>query len=67
MSQVKQNAFLRVDEQSTEAAAATGGEVREDDFVEYGFFRADDPFLFLIRHKRPGSILFRGRVVDPSQ
>ena len=29
-------------------------------------FRADHPFVFLIRHKQTGSILFLGRLVNPA-
>lgn len=57
-------AFVKVDEVGTEAAAATGIVVGETS-VGPGF-EADHPFLFLIQDKVTGSILFIGRVVDPS-
>ena len=58
-------AFVEVNEEGTEAAAATvavgllGGRVRERNF------KADHPFLFVIRDNATGSILFLGRILDP--
>ena len=55
-------AFIDVNEEGTEAAAATGviagGGVTP-------VFRADHPFVFLIVEKDSGAILFMGRVVNP--
>jgi serpin B len=56
-------AFVRVDEEGTEAAAASamlGGAGGLP-----AMFIADHPFLFLIRDHRTGSILFLGRVTEP--
>ena len=62
-------AFVRVDEEGTEAAAATGvtmsvtsAAVPSEPPVE---FRADHPFLFFLREPRSGLVLFAGRVEDP--
>ena len=55
----------------TEAAAATGVPVAnkaadEPEMVPFDpVFRADRPFLFLIRHRATGTLLFVGRVMDP--
>ena len=64
-------AFIEVDEQGTEAAAATGvvaslplAMPRFDPPAPV--FRADHPFLFLIRDKYTGCVLFLGRVSDPA-
>jgi serpin B len=61
-------AFVDVNEEGTEAAAATAVTMK---FTSAGTpppeFRADHPFLFLIRHNPSGSILFLGRVADPAQ
>ena len=69
VSGVFHQAFVKVDEKGTEAAAATGVamaargiSVEPDPIV----FRADHPFLFLIRDLRTGAILFIGRVEDPA-
>lgn len=59
---VVHKACVQVDEKGTEAAAATGG-WRNVSFP--GRFIVDRPFLFLIRDKSTGTILFVGRVVNP--
>lgn len=56
-------AFLKVDEKGTEAAAATGVAFRGE--RDHWSFRADHPFLFLIRDKPTGAILFMGRFSGP--
>jgi serpin B len=63
---VLHKAFVEVNEQGTVAAAATAVEVRlKACLPNQTIFRADHPFLFLIRDFRSGSILFVGRVTDP--
>ena len=65
---VVHKAFIKVDEEGTEAAAATGVSVGitsvqpESKPIE---MRIDRPFIFVIRHTTSGAILFMGRVVDP--
>ncbi|MHC4945509.1 MAG: serpin family protein [Planctomycetota bacterium] len=66
ISQVKHRAFVEVNEEGTEAAGATAVEMQTRSRPQYSIFRADHPFLFIIRDKTTGSILFLGRVVDPS-
>jgi len=62
ISEVVHKAFVNVNEEGTEAAAATGGWVVAKHSPE--IFRADHPFIFLIRDRDTGSILFLGRVTD---
>jgi serpin B len=66
VSDVLHEAFVEVNEEGTEAAAATGVVVRTTSFAPPLIFRADRPFLFLIRDRDTGSILFLGRLTDPS-
>ena len=65
ISEVMHKAFVDVSEQGTEAAAATGIAVRAA-AMRIGeppvVFRADHPFLFLIRDTRSGVVLFIGRL-----
>ena len=69
LSAVLQKAFVDVNEKGTEAAAAAAVAVGkrampigEPKLVR---FRADHPFVFLIRDLRTGTLLFLGRLVDP--
>jgi serpin B len=63
---VAHKAFVAVDEAGTEAAAATAiVMMRGAAPAKTAEFRADRPFLFLIRDAKTGTILFLGRVSDP--
>ncbi len=61
-------AFVDVNEEGTEAAAATAVVMRAKSMPEPPpVFRADHPFLFLIQDTRTGTILFMGRLADPAK
>ena len=59
-------ADIEVDEKGTVAAAATARGFELSALTAETVVRADRPFLYLIRHRETGSILFLGRVTDPS-
>jgi serpin B len=64
---VVHQAFISVDEQGTEAAAATAVVMAESSGGGLPTtITIDRPFLFLIRHDPTGEILFMGQVTDPS-
>jgi serpin B len=65
ISFVIHQAFVKVDEEGTEAAAATGVGMQMS-VATQNIFRADHPFIFIIQEKATGNILFLGRVIDPS-
>ena len=67
ISAVIHKAYVEVNEEGTEAAAATGVVMRLTSVgpTPTPVFRADHPFLFLIRDNLTGSILFIGRVANP--
>jgi len=67
ISAVIHKAYVEVNEEGTEAAAATGVVVGVTSAMptQPPVFRADHPFLFLIRDNRTASILFIGRVMNP--
>ena len=67
ISDVLHKAYVSVDEEGTEAAAATAVVMAESAMpTEPVEFTADHPFLFLIRDRGTGAILFVGRVLDPT-
>jgi len=61
-------AYVKVDEEGTEAAAATAVGMKLTAMpAPKKIFKADHPFIFLIQEKETGNILFFGRVVDPTK
>jgi serine protease inhibitor len=59
-------AWVKVDEKHTEAAAATGAVMRPvRGHIIQARFIADHPFLFAIRHRASGTLLFLGHVAAP--
>jgi serpin B len=64
ISKVKHKSFVKVNEEGTEAAAATSVGIG---LTSTGppVVRADRPFLFVIRENHSGTILFIGKVGDP--
>jgi serpin B len=68
ISQIVHKAFVDVSERGTEAAAASGIGVRAMALhapEEVVIFRADHPFLFVIRDTRNEAVLFVGRLMNP--
>ena len=62
ISEVKQKSWVDVNEEGTEAAAATSVAVAESGPL---VVRADRPFLFFIRERLSGAILFAGKFASP--
>ena len=68
ISEVVQEAWVKVDESGTEAAAATAivfdaGAAPEPEPIRS--VSLDRPFVFVIRHEPTGAVIFMGRVADP--
>ncbi len=62
ISEVKQKSWVEVNEEGTEAAAATVVSVAES---AAPVLRADRPFLFFVRERLSGTILFAGKLASP--
>uniref|UniRef100_A0A8D2N693 Serpin B10 n=1 Tax=Zonotrichia albicollis TaxID=44394 RepID=A0A8D2N693_ZONAL len=64
ISEVIHKAFVEVNEEGTEAAAATGVLMMRSR-IPTMTFKADHPFIFFIRHNKSQTILFFGRFCSP--
>ena len=58
-------AYVEVNEEGTEAAAATAVGIELTAIMPKIVFKADHPFIFIIQQRDTGNILFLGRVVNP--
>ena len=65
ISKVKQKAFVDVHEEGTEAAAVTSVEISVTCACGPQVIRIDRPFVFAIRERLSGTILFLGKIVRP--
>ncbi len=66
LSAIFHKAFVEVNEEGTKAAAATAVLMMKL-AAPAPIFRADHPFLFAIRDRKSGAILFLGRIADPTR
>ncbi|HEX8684721.1 MAG TPA: serpin family protein [Ardenticatenaceae bacterium] len=69
ISEVLHKAFIAVDEEGTEAAAATAVAMTESAAMppeDPAVMVLDRPFIYLIRDNATGTLLFIGRLTDPS-
>lgn len=68
IDKVKHKTFVQVDEEGTEAAAVTSVEITLTS-IEPGedliYMRMDRPFVFAIRERTSGTLLFMGKIVEP--
>lgn len=67
ITEVMHKTYIKVDERGTEAAAVTGITVGTTSMPVDNSFRADHPFVFVIREKDTNAILFVGKVMNPLQ
>ena len=66
ISDTRHVTFIRVDEEGTEAAAATSVEFGVTSAPQTVNLRFDRPYFYVIREVESGAILFMGTMTDPS-
>ena len=68
ISKVIHKSFVEVNEEGTEAAAATSVEISKEGGAQQPFrMVVDRPFFCAIRDNETGTLLFMGAIVDPEQ
>jgi len=66
IGKVKHKTYLSVDEQGTEASAATAVEIDWESIgPEQKIIKLNRPFVFVIRERKTGAIIFIGKIVEP--
>lgn len=65
ISRVIHQSFIEVNEEGTEAAAATVVEIKELSAPQESTFKANKPFIFVIKEKKSNAIVFAGYLVNP--
>lgn len=65
ISSVDHKSYIKVNEEGTEAAAATSVVMERTSAITKDF-KANHPFLFMIKEDKTDSILFMGKLEDPS-
>ena len=65
VSDVIHEVVVHVDEQGTVAAAATAGVIRASAVERQTVVQVDKPFVYVVRDRTTGAILFLGRITDP--
>ncbi len=65
ISSVKHKTFIEVNEEGTEAAAVTSVTISYTSIEPANEFRADHPFVFIIKEKFTNAIMFMGKVAEP--
>lgn len=66
IDKVKHKSFIEVNEEGSEAAAATVVIMREKSAAIKKTFNANRPFIFIIKENNTNSILFMGRIENPN-
>jgi len=66
INEVTHQSFIETNEEGTEAAAATVVEVGTTSMPVTMVFNMDHPFIYIIRETTTNSIIFMGRVADPT-